>query len=97
MELRKIKAKFESKCLKCEGLTLTGSTVYWEKNRGVYHEKCAPKGKPEYVLTAYCNECNKKLGRCDKWKEDEELCLDCKFNAGWCFDCNKHPQVVDMH
>jgi len=72
MELRKIKARFESKCLKCEGLTLMGSTVYWDKGNGVYHEKCIPAEKPEYVLKEYCHECGTKLdrgycGACEKY------------------------------
>jgi len=70
-ELRKIKAKFESKCLKCEGLTLTGSTVYWEKGKGVFHEKCVPPEKPQYVLKEYCHKCGTKC-------LDESYCPTCK-------------------
>jgi len=73
MELRKIKARFESKCLKCEGLTLMGSTVYWDKGSGVYHEMCIPPEKPEYILKEYCHECGTKL--------DESYCPTCEKNV----------------
>ena len=84
IELRKITAKFDSKCLKCEQPTLVGTTVYWEKGRGVYHENCSPDTSKPKRITEVCGNF-----------EAVVCCIKCRKKPSFCNNCKKHHEVFN--
>lgn len=82
-ELRKIKAKFDSKCLRCQQATLTGSTVFWDKGVGVYHENCSPDTSVPKRTTEVCANFESVI-----------CCVLCRKKPSFCTNCKKHHEVI---
>lgn len=89
MDWKKIKARFDSKCITCEQTTNMGFDVLWKKGVGVIHPECnKPDEVTELKPKSFCHECDKQCVNCGDLD-----CMLCKFGNSFCPSCQTHVSV----